>query len=98
MIHTMKNIVILGATPKADRVAFMAMQRLKERGYKAVPVNPAFHEILGEQCYSSISEVPQPIDIVTLYPGAARSTPLMDEIIRARSRRIVFNPGAENPA
>jgi predicted CoA-binding protein len=91
------TVVVLGATSKEDRYAFLAMQRLQERGYKAIPVNPAFDEVLGETCYGSITEVPEPIDTVTMYLGAARSTPLAQEIIKAKPRRIIFNPGAENP-
>lgn len=92
----MKTVVVVGATPKPDRYAFMAMQRLQARGYRAVPVNPAFDEILGERCCKSVSEVPDQIDTLTMYVSAARSAPLIGEIIRAKPRRIVFNPGAEN--
>jgi uncharacterized protein len=88
--------VVIGATEKADRYACMAMKRLKENGYRAVPVNPAFDEVLGERCYRSIGEVDEPIDTVTMYVGAARSTPLIEEIVAAKPRRIIFNPGAEN--
>ena len=92
-----KNVVVIGATPKPDRYAFMAMQRLQQHGYRAIPVNPAFEEILGERCHASIADVKEPIDTVTMYVGAARSTPLTQEIVGAKPRRIVFNPGAENP-
>ena len=94
----MKTVVVLGASPKPDRYAFMAMERLRQHGYKAVPVNPAFPEILGEKCYANIGDVPGPIDTVTVYLGEPRSTPLNAEIIAAKPRRIIFNPGAENPA
>jgi predicted CoA-binding protein len=92
----MKSVVILGATPKPDRYAFKAMKSLQEHGYKAVPVNPAFTEVLGERCYSSVADVAGPIDTVTMYLGAARSTPLIDDIVKAKPTRIIFNPGAEN--
>ena len=94
----MKTVVVLGASPKPDRYAFIAMERLQRHGYKAAPVNPAFSEILGEKCYANIGDVPGPIDTVTVYLGEARSTPLIDEIIAAKPHRIIFNPGAENPA
>src|SRR5471030_2009325 len=93
----MKTVVVLGATPQPDRYAFMAMQRLQDHGFEAIPVNPAFTEVLGERCYASISDVPGPIDTVTMYLGAARSTPLIQDILKAKPRRIIFNPGAENP-
>ena len=73
-----------------------AMERLQHHGYQAVPVNPAFTEVLGEKCYASIGEVSGPVDTVTMYLSAAKSTPLLDEIIQARPKRIIFNPGAEN--
>ena len=92
----MKTVVVLGATPKPDRYAFKAMERLQHHGYQAVPVNPAFTEVLGEKCYASIGDVSGPVDTVTMYLSAAKSTPLLDEIIQARPKRIIFNPGAEN--
>ncbi len=92
----MQTVVVLGAAPKPDRYAYKAMQRLQEHGYKAIPVNPAFTKILGEQCYPSIRDVAGPIDTVTMYLGTERSTPLIDDIIQAKPRRIIFNPGAEN--
>ena len=71
---------------------------LKQHGHRAIPVNPAFENILGETCYPTISAAPKPIDTVTLYLREARSTPLIDEILAAAPRRIIMNPGAENAA
>jgi len=92
----MKTVVVIGATPKADRFAYRAMEMLQQHGHRAIPVNPAFPEVLGEPCYRSISEVPAPIDTVTMYVGEKRSEPLIEEIVNAKPRRIIFNPGAEN--
>lgn len=92
----MKNVVVLGASPKEDRYAFRAVKMLKEHGHRAIPVNPAFNEVLGELCYNSINDVPEQIDTLTMYVGAARSEPLIQEILKAHPRRIIFNPGAEN--
>jgi hypothetical protein len=61
-----------------------------------VPVNPAFPDVLGEICYRSIADVPAKIDTVTMYLGKQRSDPLVDEIVNAKPRRIIMNPGAEN--
>jgi predicted CoA-binding protein len=89
-------VVVLGASPKPDRFAFRALRMLLDRGVRAAPVNPAFPEILGQRCHASIADVPGPIDTVTMYLGARRSDPLIEEIIAAKPRRIIFNPGSEN--
>jgi uncharacterized protein len=93
-----ETVAVLGASPKPHRYAFKAMELLKQYGHKPIPINPAFGEVLGETCYPKISEVHEPIDTVTLYLREARSTPLIDEIVAAKPRRIIMNPGAENEA
>lgn len=92
-----ETVAILGASPKPDRYAYKAFRMLQEYGHHPVPVNPAFDDILGEKCYPNLSEAPKPIDTVTLYLGEARSNPLIDEIVATKPRRIIMNPGAENP-
>jgi predicted CoA-binding protein len=91
-----KTVAVLGASPKPDRFAFKAMEMLREYGHRAIPVNPAFGEVLGEKCYRSIVDLPGKIDTVTLYLGKARSDPLVDDIVGVHPRRIIMNPGAEN--
>jgi predicted CoA-binding protein len=96
--RSVETVVILGASPKPDRYAYQALQLLHENGHRTLPINPAFDEILGEKCYPKISDAPGPVDTVTLYLGEGRSNPLIDEIIGAKPRRIIMNPGAENRA
>jgi predicted CoA-binding protein len=93
-----ETVAILGASPKPDRYAYKAFELLREYGHRPVPINPAFADILGEKCYPKISDAPGLIDTVTLYLGQARSDPLIDQIIDAKPRRIIMNPGAENSA
>ena len=96
--RSVETVAVLGASPKPDRYAYQALQLLREYGHRTLPINPAFDEILGEKCYPRISDVPGPIDTVTLYLGETRSTPIIDDIIAAKPRRIIMNPGAENSA
>ena len=91
-----ESVAVLGASPKPARYAYKAMEMLRQHGHRAIPVNPAFEEVLGETCYRSIADAPKPIDTVTMYLGKERSDPLIDEIVAAQPRRIIMNPGAEN--
>jgi len=93
-----ETVAILGASPKPDRYAYKAFRMLRDYGHRAIPINPAFEDILGEKCYPKIADAPRPLDTITMYLGEARSNPLIDEIIAAKPRRIIMNPGAENPA
>ncbi len=96
--RSVETVAILGASPKPDRYAYQALQLLRQYGHRTLPINPACDEILGEKCFPRLSDAPSPIDTVTLYLGASRLNPLIDEIIGAKPRRIIMNPGAENSA
>jgi predicted CoA-binding protein len=93
-----RNVAVLGASPKPDRYANRAMRLLAEKGYRPIPVNPAFDEIEGEVCFPNLSAIQEPVHTITLYVGPARSTPLIEEIVATKPQRIIMNPGAENDA
>lgn len=97
LIPTEKRYVaVLGASPKPDRYSNQAVRLLARFDYRPIPVNPAFEEIEGLSCYPNLAAIGEPIHTVTIYLGAARSTPLIDQIVCARPQRIIMNPGAEN--
>jgi len=81
MVELMKTVVVLGAGPQPGRYAFMAMKRLQEHGYKAVPVNPSFTEVLGEKCHPNITGVPQPIDTSMIFKSRLRQLHITREIL-----------------
>ena len=91
-----KTVAVIGASPKPDRYSYKAVEMLLEYGHHPLLINPAFKEIQGQTCYPTIAAAPGPLDTVTLYLREQRSTPLIDQIITAKPRRIIMNPGAEN--
>ncbi len=93
-----RNVAVLGASPKPERYSNQAVRLLARFDYRPIPVNPAFEEIEGVPCFSTLGEIKEPIHTVTLYMRAERSTPLIDQIVAAQPKRIIMNPGAENDA
>lgn len=91
-----RTVVVLGATANPDKYAYRAMRCLMHHGYQPIPVNPTVPEVLGLPCRKRLSDVTEPIDTLSMYIGAARSEPMIPEIVAAKPRRIIFNPGAEN--
>ena len=90
------RVAVLGASPKEDRYSFKAVRMLKEHGHIPVPVHPAEHIVDGDKCASSLTEVEQPIDTLTVYVSSKISDGELDNILSLKPRRVVFNPGAEN--
>ncbi len=95
-----EKVVILGASDKPDRFAFKAMTMLKQYGHEPILVNPTLtlKEIAGHIVHSDLDLVPRPVDTLTVYVNPRISVNLKEKIISLKPKRVIFNPGTENPA
>lgn len=91
-----RNVAVLGASSNPIRYSFRAVQMLAEKGYNVYPVHPSAKDVDGIACYPSLGDIRDPIDTITVYLSPPRSTPVVDDIVRAAPRRVILNPGAEN--
>lgn len=93
----MKNAtLVLGATPNPQRYAYLATQRLLANGQEVELLGIKSGEIAGIPIQYGQPELTN-IDTVTLYVGARHQPPYYDYLIGLQPRRIIFNPGTENP-
>ena len=94
----MKKTVIIGATPNRSRYAYLAAGRLTEHGHEIVPVGIKSGEVFGKPILD-IRQKPdiRQVDTVTLYIGPHRQPEWYDYILSLMPKRIIFNPGTENP-
>ena len=91
----MKTLVI-GASEKPERYANMAVRLLREHKHEVLALGlreGAIEDVpiqIGQPAFESV-------DTVTLYVGPQRQDPFIDYIIGLKPRRVIFNPGTENP-
>lgn len=93
-------VAVLGASTDSSRYSYKAMKMLEEYGHNPVPVHPREEEVLGKKVFKSIGELAdsgQKVDTVTLYVNPAISDKSEQDLIRLSPKRVIFNPGAENP-
>jgi predicted CoA-binding protein len=88
--------LVIGASENPERYAYKASSKLQEDGFKLIAfgLKPGF---IGNVPIQTTFPIGTEIDTVTLYVGPERQTALIPEIIALKPRRIIFNPGTENP-
>lgn len=74
-----KTIAVVGHSDKPQRTSYQIAQFLRSVGYIVYPVNPLLTKIDDQPCYSSLQEIPQPINIVNIF----RRSEYLPEIIEA---------------
>jgi len=92
------NVAVIGASNKPARYSYQAVKLLAEKGHAVFPVHPAIAEIDGMPVFKRLANISVPIHTITVYLAPERSAALADEIMAVRSKRVIFNPGAENPS
>jgi predicted CoA-binding protein len=94
----MNKTVIIGATTDPARYAYLAAERLTAYGHEIVPVGIRTGELFGKSILN-IRQKPEvkDVDTVTLYIGPHRQPEWYDYILSLKAKRIIFNPGTENP-
>ncbi|MFN7026736.1 MAG: CoA-binding protein [Pseudorhizobium sp.] len=78
-----KAIALVGASPNPDRPSNSVMRFLLSKGYRVFPVNPgqAGKEIHGQKVYGSLSDIPEPIDVVDVFRAAEYLDGVVEEAI-----------------
>jgi hypothetical protein len=93
-----KKTVIIGATTNPTRYAYFAAERLTTAGHEIVPMGIKKGEVFGEEILD-IRQSPKvaDVDTVTLYLGPQHQPEYYAYLIGLKPKRIIFNPGTENP-
>jgi uncharacterized protein len=92
-----ETVAVLGASENPERYSNKAFHLLREYGHRAVPVNPRLQALEGEKVYENLLQIPFEIHTVTMYLSAEKSSLLEKEILEKKPKRVIFNPGSENP-
>ncbi|MEM0969118.1 MAG: CoA-binding protein [Verrucomicrobiota bacterium] len=94
------TVVIMGASANPKRYAHKAQTMLMEQGHVPIPISLSGDPILGVAGYSAIEGIPdeeRPVDTVTVYLRPERFSGMKNEVKRLSPRRVIFNPGTEDP-
>lgn len=88
--------LVIGASPNPDRYSHRAVVSLRARNYEVIAFGPRKGSILDIPIQQSWDET-WDVDTVTLYINATVQQEYYQRIIDLQPRRVIFNPGTENP-
>ena len=95
-IHRMKNTLVLGASLKPERYSNKAIYKLVEKGITTYAYGLRAGEIAGVTIGTTLSKI-EGIHTVALYLNPSRQEEFYTTIVNLKPKRVLFNPGTENP-
>jgi len=91
-----KKTLVLGASTKPERYAFKAIAMLVDKGHSVLAIGQNAGEVAGIKIKTKAIPLSN-IDTITLYLNPARQRDYYNYIVEAKPKRVIFNPGTENP-
>ena len=98
ILRTSRTIAIVGLSAEWHRPSFFAAKYVQEHGYRMVPVNPRYEEILGERCYPSLEAIEIPVDIVDVFRRTEDVMPIAEQAIAIGAKCLWQQIGVRNEA
>jgi predicted CoA-binding protein len=90
------TIAIVGLSADWYRPSYFAAKYMQEHGFKIIPVNPKYTEILGEKCYPDLKSIPEKVDMVDVFRKSADCAPIAQEAVAIGAKTLWLQIGVEN--
>ena len=91
-----RTIAVVGLSRNWQRPSNFAAKYLQHHGYRIIPVNPAYDEVLGEKCYPSLADIAEPVDVVDCFRRAEDIPPLAEAAIAIGAKVLWLQLGVIN--
>lgn len=91
-----RTIAVVGLSANWYRPSYFAAKYMLDHGYRVIPVNPAYGEVLGQRCYPSIAAIPGPVDIVDAFRKPAEMPAIAREAVAKGAKVLWMQLGIRN--
>ena len=96
ILRSARTIAVVGLSAEWHRPSFFAAKYMQEHGYRIVPVNPRYPEILGERSHASLETIEEPVDIVDVFRRTDDVLPIARQAIAIGAKCLWQQIGVKN--
>ena len=91
-----RTIAVVGLSADWFRPSYFAAKYMQEHGYRIIPVNPKYTEILGERCFPDLQSIPEKVDIVDVFRKSADCAPIAKQAVAIGAKTLWLQIGVIN--
>ena len=93
-----RTIAVVGLSANWYRPSYFAAKYMQEHGYRIIPVNPQYDNILGEPCRKSLADIPEKVDIVDCFRRSEEIPAIAEEAIAIGANVLWMQLGVTSEA
>src|SRR6476660_2520844 len=91
-----RTIAVVGLSGNWYRPSFFAAKYMQDHGYRIVPVNPSYDEVLGQKSYPTLRDMPHKVDIVDCFRKSDEIPPIARDAIEIGAKVLWMQLGIRN--
>jgi uncharacterized protein len=96
LLKSSRTIAVVGLSSNSLRPSYGVSAYMQRSGYRIIPVNPVEKEILGEKCYASLQDIPEPVDIVDVFRNPEAAVPIARDAVAIGAKCLWLQEGVIN--
>ena len=96
ILRETRTIAVVGLSSEWHRPSYFAAKYMQEHGYRMIPVNPRYREVLGERCYPALADIPEPVDLVDVFRRTEDVLPIAHAALAIGARCLWQQIGVRN--
>jgi len=96
VLKSCRTIAVVGLSAEWHRPSYFAASYMQSKGYRIVPVNPRYTEILGERCYARLEDIPHPVDMVDVFRRTEDVLPVARSAVAIGAKCLWQQLGVKN--
>jgi len=96
LLNSATSIAVVGCSPNPERTSHQIAAFLLDHGYHVIPVHPQAKEILGQQVYPKLADIPEVIDIVDVFRRQEFTPDIAEQAVAIQAKTLWLQQGIVN--
>ncbi|MBS4021596.1 MAG: CoA-binding protein [Dethiobacter sp.] len=93
ILKNYRTVAMVGLSDNPYRPSHFAAIYMKTEGYRIIPVNPRYKEVLGLKCYPDLESIPEPVGVVDIFRQPEEVPALVDSALEIGAKVIWMQLG-----
>lgn len=93
LLHKTRSIAVVGISTDPSKPSHYVAAYMQARGYRVIPVNPRYPEVLGERCYPSLQAIPGKVDMVDVFRRAEDCPAIAEQAVAIGAKSLWLQLG-----
>lgn len=96
ILKNTQTIAVVGLSSNPSKAGYYVPAYLQREGYRIIPVNPHLDQVLGEQAYAELTDVPHDVDLVLVFRRSEAVPPFARQAVEISAEAIWLQLGIIN--